>query len=104
MADETEMRPPNEQDKKFSKEQLDEAVQHAISRRDIKEIKDGMALLQKEFAMLNINLAEKFVSKETFESFLKQVFSPIQKIVYGGVTLVLTAFLGAVIVLVINAK
>lgn len=57
--------------------------------RDIREIKDMMVTMKTE-------MTAGFVRNETF--------SPVQKIVYGLVSLILIAVVGAVIALVLNAK
>lgn len=81
-------------EKIYSKEDLDEAVQHAISRRDVKELKDGMDILNGRFDKLEVAMAQMFVTQEAFR--------PVRNIVYGMVTIILTGVVGAILTLVVK--
>ena len=82
--------------KVYSKEELDEAVQHAISRRDVKEIKDSLGEMGQRFDKLEKALTDGYITREEFK--------PVRNIVYGMVALILTGALTAVGYVILNRQ
>lgn len=60
-------------------------------KKDVGEIKDGIK-----------NLSGYFVSKQEFNDFVKGEFATVKKIVYGFVSMILVAVVGAILALVLN--
>lgn len=99
----------NPSDKKYSKADLEEAVQHAISRRDVKEIKDGMESLKKDFKDLSCKIDDNYIPrtefKESLDGLSKQLsdtvrreeFVPVRNAMYGLIALLVTAVIIAIV-------
>lgn len=101
-------------EKVYSKEELDEAVQHAISRRDVKEIKDKLEGMERRFDGIETALADGYVSRVEYAEMMQRVekalensiskeqFAPVRNIVYGMVAIILTGVIGAILALVVK--
>ena len=95
--------------KAYSKQELEEAVQHAITRRDIKEIKDSLGGFERRFDELNNNIVDGYVPRAEWATTLKnfeekiakfvtkEEFSPVKNLAYGAAGIILTAVMLAIV-------
>lgn len=77
-------------------DRIDAAVQHAISRRDIKEIKDRLDGVDNRFDKLEMIMSNRYVTKEEFK--------PIRYLVYGFTGVILVTVIGAILTLVLTTS
>lgn len=82
----------------------------SLNKQEIGFLKEQITDLKNQmtagFATINAKLellSDGYVKKEELEKYVTEIeFSPVRKIVYGAVSLVLTAVFGALIYLVIK--
>lgn len=106
-----------EEKKYYSKEEVDDVVQHTITRRDIKEIKDSLTGVKDNINTLFAKIDNHYVPRGEIEAMkqamieqiagkvTKNEFAPVRNIVYGMVSLILIAVVGGLLSLVVmNGK